>query len=145
MIEIPELTKEDSETKRQRQYLDELEKQIQSQPEEIKTVILTGAGASVPFGIPAMATFLDGVSLGVPSALNIASHRSNALHGVTDIEEVVFFLQSLKEMREEDLIAFPFLEEVRRGAFGSSTSPFEEIKNEGQQAIERLQDHVHTT
>ena len=149
MTEIPEVTKEDIKSRRRRLELEQLErmqKKLQSQPEEIKTVILTGAGASAPFGIPAMATFLDGVSLGSPSALNIASQRSKALlGGMVDIEEVMFFLQSLKEMNPENLIAFPFLEEVRRGALGSKVSPYEEIKNESQRAIRNLQEHVHKT
>jgi len=46
----------------------------------IKTLVLTGAGASVPFGIPAMAHFLDGFTVGSPSILQIAASRSQSLH-----------------------------------------------------------------
>lgn len=106
----------------------------------IKTLVLTGAGASVPFGIPAMAHFLDGFPVGTPSILQIAASRSQSLHQAIDIEEVMFFLLSIQKMQENDLIAFPFLADVRQHI---NVTTFEQAKKEATEAANRLKEHIH--
>lgn len=84
--------------------------------DSVRPLLLLGAGASTPFGIPTMESFLKDSWKKIDEesiAGSIACRRSLDLFEKIDLEEVMFVLEALSELDREEPLAALFLDKVK--------------------------------
>lgn len=108
-----------------------------------RPLLLLGAGASAPFGVPTMVDFLEsewGRWDHDFVAASLAIRRSRELHDdQIDLEEVMFLLDKLAAMSLEDPLATFFLKEVQhKYSQLHQLFEFDQIKSEARDVREQL-------
>jgi hypothetical protein len=113
-------------------------------------LLLLGAGASRPFGVPTMPEFLPEprwrrLDEGVAGAL--AVRRSLELYDVVDLEEVLFLLERLAQMERDASDAAVFLPRLHAkwSVLGSLGFSFDNVRKQASDLRENLRELIYST
>jgi len=128
--------------------------------EKVKPLILLGAGASKPFGIPTMPEFLDagndpeysekwrdllngrGLPAGVAVRRSLHFIRQEYEEDFVDLEEVMFLLDQFAEMNKRDPLASFFLDDVKKETHIKVRDDFNSIKQQAKNIREELRNII---
>lgn len=123
-----------------------------TQPNEVQPLLLLGAGASQPFGIPTMNAFLEDSwrdidDETIAGCLAVRRSLDVTTSAVVDLEEVMYLLEDLASMEREDALAAPFLERYQHkySSVRSALPGFTELRRQAQDVREDLRREIYDT